>query len=176
MWGKRFWLRATGAICFAVVLTSAAMYWIQYLHIRIYDATYIPDYSTTYTPDYFSTYTPDYSTPIADALKRLSPADERAFLERIEVELKEKPVAELYRLKAFDDDLCKNGTIDCRGIDNKKVQRFVDAVLADRATTATLDSVIAAHHANYISAGSLFIAFLALIFTTLTYVRKSSPT
>jgi hypothetical protein len=83
----------------AFVLTSVVMFWLPFLEPltgRWY-LTSVTDY------EYIDTF-----YPYADALKKLSPAEERGLFEEIENELKQKPNGELFRLKAFEDILTRS--------------------------------------------------------------------
>ena len=164
MW-TRLILRGFGALALAFILTSAAMFWLPYLERLIgnrYDTGWI-------TTGYYDTYSPDYGGVYAERdLKKLSPADEREVLDEISIELKEKTNAELYQMRAFED-VCANNLVRCQGLASTKVKPFIDAILSDRQTTET---ALYSRAANFISAGSLFVSFVALIFTGLSYRRK----
>ena len=88
-------------------------------------------------------------------------------LDQISAELKEKTNAELYQMKAFAD-VCENNLVDCRRLASTKVKPFIDAILSDRQTAET---ALYSRAANFLSAGSLFVSFVALIFTGLAYRR-----
>jgi hypothetical protein len=162
-------------LALAFVLTSTVLYWLPYLREKTgwYDtgSGYVPPYSSTYYPPYTSTYYPPFDAGFTDYslrdLKKLTPAAEREVLDQISSELKQKSNAELFQMRAFTD-VCGNGLVNCRGLKTTTVKPFIDAVLSDRQIA---DTAWFARTANWIAAGSLFVSFLALTFTGLSYQR-----
>jgi hypothetical protein len=152
---------ALAVVASAFVLTSAAMFW--FLILAPSKGGWITDSITTYYDYGGGGYSPD-----TDALKKLSPSEERERLEYIAEELKQKPNVELFQMKAYDD-VCENGLIDCRSLSSAKVKPFIEAILSDRQAAET---ALHARTADVIAGGSLIVSFLALIFTALTYRRK----
>jgi hypothetical protein len=152
--------RILGVLTGAFILTSAVMFWLPFLQRT---TGWYYDTSFDFYPDVYGDYSPD-----TEALRKLSPLEERQLLDEISGELKQKSNSELYQLKPFED-LCVNNLVDCRGLTSIKVKPFIDAILADRQTAET---ALYARAANFISGGSLFISFIALIFAGLTYRRK----
>jgi hypothetical protein len=163
MWLKRI-AKITTVLISAFVVTSAVMFWLQ--HFEYHTGYYVKDYVDSYFGDYASApgYT-DYSTQ----LKTLSPAEERPLLDAISGDLKQKPTAELFQLKAYED-VCAIDAIDCRGLTTAKVKPFIDAILSDRQSAET---ALYARTSDFIAAGSLFISIVALIFTALSYRRRA---
>jgi hypothetical protein len=163
MWTKLI-LRGVGVFALAFVLTSAAMFWLPHLEGALngifgFDGGYV---DTRGSFDLGS-----YDLSVRD-LTKLSPAQQRHLFGLISDELREKTNAELFQMRAFDD-VCGAKLVECWGIESTKVKPFIDAVLSDRQTAET------AHYsraANLISGGSLFVSFLALIFTGFFYRRN----
>jgi hypothetical protein len=139
------------------------MFWlpilISFTRSEIYD---------TYTLDSYSYDGGSYDYYDTATLKSLSPAEERPLLEAIADELRRRSNAELFQLRAYND-VCAIDLLDCRGLDNVKIKPFIDSILADRQTAVTAND---ARIANYIAGAGLFISFIALIFTGLTYRRR----
>jgi hypothetical protein len=160
MWGRRI-LKMVGVLAAAFVLTSALMFWLPRLaNITGYD-TY--DYIDVYADQYGYG---DYSTPIG-RLKKLSPQDEWQALDAIATRLDEKTDAELYKLKAAPD-VCVTEIVDCDGLPDAKVRPVIDAVLA---THQTAETVAYYRRTGFITSGSLFVSFLALLISGLTFRR-----
>jgi hypothetical protein len=156
----------TGVLLSAFVVTSAIMFWIQFLGFKTgwydtYDGYFSPD-----SPNSGREYGYIGSTT---QLKKLSPADERPLLDAITGDLKQKSSAELFQLKAYED-VCSIDIVDCRGLTTAKVKPFIDAVLSDRQSAET---ALDARASNIIAAGSLLISIVALIFTALSYRRRA---
>jgi hypothetical protein len=168
--GQKMWLRRvaiiTAVLFSAFVLVSAVMFWLPYFQRAIgYD---VYDYYDTATPSYVSAIDYGYTDYSAE-LKKLSPADERPLLDAISGDLKQKPNAELFQLKAYED-VCAIDVVDCRGLTAAKIKPFIDAILLDRQSA---ENALSAHTANNIAAGSLFISLVALIFTALGYRKRA---
>ena len=129
MWLRRVF-RLSAILVTAFVLTSALMFWLQV--IRSPDSfDFYPytggDWSSHGFGDYY---------PATEALKTLSPIQERQLLEVISDELKRKPSDELYKMKAFED-VCLNELVDCRGLASTKIKPFIETILSDRQTSET---------------------------------------
>jgi hypothetical protein len=147
----------------AFVIVSAIMFWIPFFGVK----TGWYDVGSSYTESISYDYSYDGSTV---QLKKLSPADERPLLNAISNDLKQKPNAELFQLKAYED-VCAIDVIDCHGLTTAKVKPFIDSILSDRQSAET---ALYARTSDFIAAGSLFISIIALIFTALSY-RKRAP-
>jgi hypothetical protein len=167
------------AIVLAFLLTSTTLYWLAIFAPQTgwhyVGSTYIPGYSSTYIPGYSSTYIHGYEntfTPNANALRTLSPADERLLLDDIYAELKQESVARLYQMRAFND-VCVVGLADCRGLPHTTVKPFIDAIISDRTSSET---GLFYQRAVIVASFSMMIAFIALIFNALTYfiARRAS--
>ena len=78
-------------------------------------------------------------------------------------------------MRAYED-VCTNGLVDCRGLASTKVKPFIDAELSDRQSARSnrqnAENAVASRTANLISAGSLFVSFIALVFAGLEFRRK----
>ncbi len=164
MWTKLI-SRGVGVLAFAFLLTSAAMFWLP-----PFERAYWQYIGSSYDLGYFGTSWGTTTWGTVQDLKKRSPMEERQVLDAISAELKEKTNAELYQMKAFAD-VCENSLVDCRGLASTKVKPFIDAILSDRQSAET---ALYSRAANFISAGSLFLSFVALIFTGLSYRRKQT--
>ena len=158
-------LRAGAVVVCAFILTSAIMFWLPaFERTTGWVTAGYTDYH--FYPDIVDTYSPDKNIR---ALKKLSPLEERERIDEISAELKTKTNSDLFKMKAFDD-VCTNNLIDCQSLTSSKVKPFIDATLLDRQDSQT---AFFSMTTNIISAGSLFLSCIALIFTALTYFAKS---
>lgn len=157
----RLLLRVLATLALAFVLTSAVMFWLPVLkHVGSGGGFDVTD--TSWEPGDCCSYG---RSNTAEALKKLSPIEERQTLEDISNELRQKSSTELFKMKAYDD-VCGSALIACRGLTSTKVKPFIDAVLSDRQAT---EAALNARMGIFIAAGSLFVSFVALLFTGLTY-------
>jgi len=156
----RIALRFVAALGIVFVLASTMVLWLPFLgiHLNFRSLGYIETHDPGYT-EYAYTY---------EALRNLSPREERLVLDEIAGELKQKANAELYLMKAYDDP-CESDVLSCYGLTSAKVKPFIDAILSDRQTR---QAAAYAHFANWISAGSLFVSFVALLFAGMTFFRR----
>jgi hypothetical protein len=165
-------LRLTAIVLAAFLLTSTIMFWLIVFEARSREYGY-----DTFVPNPFSDWGwrgGDCCTPLnEDEIKRRASTLERGMLDQIFNELRSHNDQSLLQMKAFDD-ICANGLVDCRNIPTAKVKPFIEAVLADRQRVRDIANGDSARNANYLAAGSLFVAFLALVFSALTYFRKRS--
>ena len=164
-------LRVTGILTLAFVLTSAVMFWLPYLgNVLRYDKnTYYASYTPRRGEGYgYESGEFDYYDTITRELKKRATASEQEQLDKISAKLKQETSAKLYELRAYSD-VCVNDLINCRGLPSTKVKPFIDAILSARQTS---DAAAFSHNANLISGGSLFVSFIALIFTGLSFRRR----
>jgi hypothetical protein len=163
MWIRRI-LQVLTVLAAAFALTSAVMFWLPIIEHST--GRWVADsgrWVTDLVTPYYD-YGYDY-TVLDQALKDLSPIEERQRLGDIVSELKARWNAELLQMKAFDD-VCTNNLVDCLGLASTKIKPFIDAILSDRQTAETM----------FYYRGSLFVSLLALIFAGLTYLRRGANT
>jgi hypothetical protein len=162
MLGRRFWLGVLGTIALAFLLTSTILFWLQVFQRAAPTWHYIGSSFGYFSPD----YDPHASVTMSD-VNDLS-LEERNIFEGIIPMLERRSNTSLYMLKGYED-ICGNMLVNCSGLPSIKVKPFIDAILAARTATETFSYF---RFAILIAAGSLFVAFLALIFSALTYWRK----
>jgi hypothetical protein len=161
----RIAFRLFALVASAFVLTSAIMFWLPV--IRGEDSYDVYDYTPSQRPSY------DFY-PYSEELQKRTPAFERFVQDLLFAELKDKRDDEILRLEAAGSDVCKNGSLTCSDLSAEKAQRVVQAVLKDRAIARERANSDHARNATWISAISMFIALVALIFAGLTYRHKVS--
>jgi hypothetical protein len=157
--------KVAAVVVSAFICTSALMYWVSLAE----KSGFIPyDYGEfsggyySYSNEYLSLYKQQAQTTV----------EQREAVEGLFDSLKDSPQQNLLKLKASADNICTYGLIDCNGLSIETAQRVVESVLDDRRMARENDTMETARYANLISAGSLFVALLALIFSGLTYWRK----
>jgi hypothetical protein len=148
------------------VLTSALIFWLSF---------FFPTYGGWVTTGWYDYeggyYTYDYSYPDASQqeIKRRSSLEQRAAIDAAFERLRLKATPELRKMRVAQDTICETNEVDCQGLAGIKMAELIAAVIDDRQTERELTNAESARLANYISGGSLFVAFIALAFSALTY-------
>jgi hypothetical protein len=151
-------------IC-AFVLTSAIMFWFPFFKADpgLYGGGFV-DQDSGYGIG-------DCCQQAEEKLKIRASVAERLKLEQVFSELRTLDDATLTMMKSFDE-LCTNGLVNCRELDSAKIKPLIEAVLLDRQIARDAYNSQSARNANYFSASSLFVAFIALLFSGLTYFTR----
>jgi len=159
---KKAVLRGFAVVALAFALTSGVMFWVPLIATELGYDSY--DFYPYGYGDYY---------PTLKNLKDKSPAEQRPFLDSLFEELKDKDPADLLRFQAAADDVCEDGSLACSGLPPAKVQRLISAILAQRQNERENNNAVTARYAMWISGGSLFVAFLALLISFLKHRRET---
>lgn len=160
-------IRGLAIAALAFLLTSTILFWVP----QVQRKTGWFEVADGYFGDFGPTAGDCCGQPIEEQIKKRASLAERSKLEEISAELRLTDDEALLRMKAFED-VCINDLVDCRGLPSTKVKPFIEAILADRQRLRDVSNAQSARNANYVSAGSLFIAFVALIFAALSYFTR----
>jgi len=102
-------------------------------------------------------------------IKEQTPVVSQAKLAEVFEELGKIPEGKLYLLKAASDPCSLTETLDCKGLPSASIKPAIDVTLDQRKAIAAREDTI---RTFYVSAGSLVVSGLSLIFSFFVFLKK----